>query len=61
MLVIRTSDGVIRWMDVGAYLKKHGKGGKAPVRQVVFEGEPFTALNLQRVRDKLIPPARQVA
>ena len=61
MLVIRTSDGVIRWMDVGAYLKKHGKGGKEPLRQVVFEGEPFTALNLQRMRDNLIPPARQVA
>jgi Domain of unknown function (DUF4365) len=51
MLVIRTSDGVIRWMDVSAYLKAQ----KPPVRQVVFQGEPFTALNLLRMRDKLIP------
>jgi small GTP-binding protein len=48
MLVIRTSDGEIRWMNVSDYLKRHGK-----VKQVVFEGEPFTALNVARLRDKL--------
>jgi len=68
MLVIRTSDGKIRWMDMTAYLKREGRGGKKvdlkrespggkkEVKQIVFEGEPFTALNLQRMRDKLIPP-----
>jgi WD40 repeat protein len=56
MLVIRTSDGVIRWMDVSAYLKAKSKGNKKPVKQLVFQGEPFTALNLQRLRDKLVPP-----
>jgi hypothetical protein len=25
------------------------------VRQIVFDGEPFTALNLQRMRDRLVP------
>jgi small GTP-binding protein len=55
MLVIRTSDGEIRWMDVGEYLKKKSKGRKTPVKQIVFDGEPFTALNLQRMRDKVIP------
>ena len=55
MLVIRTSDGIIRWMDVSAYLKTHGKGKKL-VKQVVFQGEPFTALNVQRLRDRFIPP-----
>ncbi|MHC4474520.1 MAG: DUF4365 domain-containing protein [Planctomycetota bacterium] len=49
MLVIRTSDGIIRWMDVSAYLKEHPKA-----RQIVFEGEPFTAYNLRKLRDKLI-------
>ena len=56
--VIRTSDGVIRWMDVSAYLKRESEGGKKPVRQVVFEGEPFTALSLLRWREKVLgPPA----
>ena len=55
MLVIRTSDGIIRWMDVTEYLKRHSAGGKQ-VKQIIFEGEPFTAPSLQKMRDKLIPP-----
>jgi hypothetical protein len=49
MLVIRTSDGQIRWMNVTDYLKRHGPD----TRQIVFEGEPFTALNVARLRDRL--------
>jgi hypothetical protein len=44
MLVIRTSDGEIRWMNVTDYLKKHG----SVTKQIVFEGEPFTALNVAK-------------
>ena len=56
MLVIRTSDGEIRWMDVSAYLKDgRGERGKNP-NQVIFRGEPFTALNVQRMRDRFFPP-----
>jgi hypothetical protein len=55
MLVIRTSEGSIRWMDVSVYLKEQSKGGKTPIKQIIFKGEPFTALNLQRLRDTLIP------
>ena len=50
MLVIRTSDGKIRWMDVTAYLQQHGTDTK----QIVFEGEPFTAPNVARLRDRLL-------
>jgi hypothetical protein len=50
MLVIRTSDGKIRWMNVSAYLKRHGKKTK----QIIFEGEPFTALNVVKLRNKLL-------
>jgi uncharacterized Zn finger protein len=53
MLVIRTSDGTIRWMDVGEYLKRETAGGRK-VKQIVFDGEPFTALNLRRMRDKIL-------
>jgi RNase P subunit RPR2 len=57
MLVIRTSDGKIRWMNVTDYLKEHSADGKQ-VKQVVFDGEPFTAPNLQKLRDRLSPPRR---
>ena len=58
MLVIRTSDGSIRWMNVTSYLNEQSKGKETPVKRIVFQGEPFNALNLQRLRDKLIPPPR---
>jgi hypothetical protein len=47
MLVIRTSDGVIRWMDVSEYLKREGADGK-PVRQIVFAGERFDVMSVRR-------------
>jgi hypothetical protein len=53
MLVIRTSDGVIRWMDVSAYLKRESSGGKA-VRQIIFEGERFDAVSVQSWRKKVL-------
>ncbi|HEX7330244.1 MAG TPA: TIR domain-containing protein [Pyrinomonadaceae bacterium] len=49
MLVIRTSDGQIRWMNVTDYLRK----GKLN-RQIAFEGEAFTALNLLRMRNRVL-------
>ena len=53
MLVIRTVDGEIRWMDVSAYLKRESAGGKA-VRQVIFEGERFDAVSVQNWRKKVL-------
>ncbi|MHC4119674.1 MAG: TIR domain-containing protein [Planctomycetota bacterium] len=50
MLVIRTSDGHIRWMNVTDYLQEHG----ANARQIVLDGEPFTALNVVKLRSKLL-------
>lgn len=50
MLVIRTSDGQIRWMNVTDYLQKHGTN----IQQIVFEGEAFTTLNIMKLRDKLL-------
>lgn len=38
VLVIRQSSGLIRWMDVSAYLKQNAQ----PNRQIVFRGEPLT-------------------
>jgi WD40 repeat protein/DNA-directed RNA polymerase subunit RPC12/RpoP len=50
MLVARTSDGAIRWMNVTEYLRRNGP----KTRQIIFEGEPFTALSVIRLRDSLI-------
>jgi hypothetical protein len=53
MLVIRTSDGEIRWVNVSAYLKRESAGGKT-VRQIVFEGERFDAVGVQNWRKRLL-------
>jgi small GTP-binding protein len=55
MLVIRTSDGAIRWMDVSAYLRALGSVRKGISVQVIFDGQPFTALGVQRLRDQVLP------
>ena len=49
MLVIQTSDEIIRWMNITEYLKNHGTDTK----QVVFDGEAFTAPNIARMRNTL--------
>lgn len=50
MLVIHNSVDEILWMNVTEYLKKHG----SDVRKIPFDGEPFTALSLVNLRDKIL-------
>ncbi len=52
-LVVRNSDGRTRWMNATAYLKQHGIGGR-DVKQIVFNGEPFTADAVRAMRDKVL-------
>jgi hypothetical protein len=54
MLVIRMSDGEIRWIDVSAYLKRESTSGKT-VKQIVFEGERFDVMSVRRWREKVLP------
>ena len=54
MLVIRTSDGEIRWMNVTEYLKRTGNSGKKSVKQVVFDGERFDVMSVQRWRKNVL-------
>lgn len=54
LLVIRTSDGEIRWMDVSDYLRRAGAGGKKTVKQVVFAGERFDVMSVRRWRDRAL-------
>jgi len=50
MLVIRSSNGQIRWMNVTDYLRRSGHKN----RQIVFEGEPFTALSVVKLRNRIL-------
>lgn len=43
MLVIRGSDEKIRWINVTEHLIHHGTKSK----QIIFEGEPFTCVNVR--------------
>lgn len=47
MLVIRTSDGRIRWMNITAYLKQYG----TDIKQIEFQGESFTPEAVRQIRD----------
>jgi hypothetical protein len=53
MLVVLTSEGEIRWMDVSDYLKRNGAEGEA-TRRIVFEGERFDVLNVRRWRTRCL-------
>lgn len=58
MLVIRDADEKIRWMNVTEHLKRQGTVKK----RIVFEGEPFTAVNVHKLwraltGEKVLDPA----
>lgn len=55
MLVIRTSDELIRWMNVTDYLSKYKQEFGAPATEILFKGEMFSATNVQRMRDRFVP------
>jgi hypothetical protein len=51
----RTSEQIIRWMNVTRYLKNRRDQRS---RQIVFEGEPLNMEAVWKVRDRLFPPPR---
>lgn len=57
LLVIRTSDGKIRWMEVRGWLKSANNNRKKPVKRIVFEGERFDVMSVRRLRDKALGQA----
>ena len=54
MLVIRNSDGEIRWMDVTEYFRRASDNGRKPVTQIVFQGERFDVMSVRRWRDRVL-------
>ncbi len=57
-LVIRSSDGKIRWMEVRDYLRGATDNGKKQVRQIVFKGERFDVMSVRRWREKALSRGR---
>jgi len=41
---------------VSKYLRRESEGGKKAAKQIVFEGEPLTALSVLRLREKVLGP-----
>ena len=54
LLVIRHSEGEVRWIEVHEWLKRARDNGKKPVKQIVFEGERFDVMSVRRWRDRVL-------
>jgi len=53
-LVIRNSEGEVRWMEVRDWLKRESNNGKKPVKQIVFTGERFDVMSVRRWRERVM-------
>lgn len=53
-LVIRNSEGEVRWMEVRDWLKHASENGKKPVKQIVFDGERFDVMSVRRWRERVL-------
>ena len=54
LLVIRDSEGEVRWMEVRDWLKRASGGGKKSVKQIVFEGERLDVMSVRRWRERVL-------
>jgi hypothetical protein len=54
LLVIRNSEGEVRWMEVRDWLKRESEDGKKTVRQIVFQGERFDVMSVRRWRERVL-------
>lgn len=53
LLVVRNSEGEVRWMEIRSQLAAEGARGNK-VRQIVFEGERFDVVSVRRWRDRML-------
>ncbi|HZH29222.1 MAG TPA: TIR domain-containing protein [Pyrinomonadaceae bacterium] len=54
LLVIRNSEGEVRWMEVRDWLKRASDNGKKPVKQIIFEGERLDVMSVRRWRKRAL-------
>jgi len=57
LLVVRNSEGEVRWMEVRDWLKRASDNGKKPVKQIVYEGERLDVMSVRRWRDRALGQA----
>ena len=57
LLVIRNSEGEVRWMEVRDWLKRESDNGRKPVKQIVFAGERFDVMSVRRWRERVLTAA----
>ena len=53
-LVIRNSDGEIRWMEIRDYLIRESGNGQKEVKQIIFDGERFDVMAVRRLRERML-------
>nr|VFK53235.1 MAG: ribosomal protein L3 glutamine methyltransferase [Candidatus Kentron sp. TC] len=53
LLVIRTSDGETRWMEIRDYPKRESDGGQA-TKRIVFDGERLDVMSARRWRARVL-------
>jgi small GTP-binding protein len=58
LLVIRDSDGEVRWMEVRDWLKRATGEGRTPVKHIEFKGERFDVMSVRRWRDRVLALGR---
>ncbi|MCP4582232.1 MAG: TIR domain-containing protein [candidate division Zixibacteria bacterium] len=52
ILIIRNSEGEIRWMEVRDWLQRASNNGKKQIKQIIFEGKRFDVMSIRRWRDQ---------
>jgi len=54
LLVHRSSEGEIRWMEIRDHLKRITNNGEKRVRQIEFDGKRFDVMSVRRWRDEAL-------
>jgi hypothetical protein len=54
LLVLRNSEGEVRWMEVRDYLNRESDSGRKTVKQIVFDGERFDVMSVRRWRAQVL-------
>ena len=54
LLVIRNSEGEVRWMEVRDWLKRASENGMKVVKQIAFDGERFDVMSVRRWRERVL-------
>lgn len=58
LLVIRNSEGEVRWMEIKSYLKREADRSSKAVKQIIFTGERFDVMSVRTWRQRLLGLSR---